>query len=133
MCALLKTKNNIQFVKFALIGLLNTAVHYAVFIACYRIININLIMATTIGYCAGMLNSFLMNRSWTFQMSGRFKFSEFYRFVAVNLVALIVNSLSLYFFVAVCGIVEEVSQIVAIVFSLLINYIGNKFWTFNDQ
>lgn len=130
---LLIKKNNVQLVKFVLIGILNTVIHYMVFILCYRLLQINLLAATITGYCFGMVNSFWMNRSWTFQVAGHFSFSEFLRFVIVNLVALAVNSIVLLLLVGYCNLVAEISQIISITFSLLVNFIGNKCWTFNDK
>lgn len=48
----------------------------------------NLYLAQTLGYTAGTLNSYGVNRSWTFGSKGRFFGPELTRFVLVNLLTL---------------------------------------------
>jgi putative flippase GtrA len=120
----------IQFVKFASVGVINSLIHFLIFIFFYRLIEFNLIVATILGYGAGTLNSYIMNKKWTFNARKATSTTEIYRFILINVVALIVNAISLYVLSVLCGIVEEIAQLFAILFSLIVNFIGNKFWTF---
>lgn len=77
-----------QFLRFGVVGVLNTATSYLVIRALAGLIGLPAASAT--GYVAGMVQSFILNRFWTFGAtrpagSGRWR-GEALRFVAVNLV-----------------------------------------------
>ena len=44
-----------------------------------------------------------------------------------------VNVLTLKVLVAIVGILPEVAQVLAIGASLIVNFVGNKWWTFRDD
>jgi len=122
-----------QIVKFLIVGLINTGIHYVVFLLLYRLIDVNYLIASVVGYSCGLLNSFILNKRWTFKTINVRKDIEFVKFIIVNVVALAVNIAALRFLVEAMGIKPEISQIAAIGFSLVINFLGNKFWTFQTK
>lgn len=122
-----------QFIIFSVVGLINTGIHYCVFLFLYRFININYLVASVVGYSCGLLNSFILNKKWTFKTINVRKDLELIKFIIVNVVALGVNIIGLKFFVEAMGIRPEISQIAAIGFSLVTNFFGNKYWTFRSQ
>ncbi len=119
-----------QFIKFALIGVVNTVVHYSVFLLLFRVFGVLMLLSSGIGYSLGVLNSFVMNRRWTFKMVNKANLPEFSRFVVVNVVSLLVNLVVLRALVQNIGVMPEIGQIGAIVASVLVNFSGNKWWTF---
>ena len=58
---------------------------------------------------------------------------EFVKFCAVNIVSLGVNLLALQLLVSYAGIIPEIAQIIAIFCSLVVNFSGNKWWTFRNR
>ena len=123
-------KAGTQFVKFAIVGILNTGIHYSVFLVLLRIARMHYLLASVAGYCVGLINSYVLNRVWTFESHGNQKRREFARFVSVNIVALAVNTATLRWFVFYMKLAPEIGQVFAIVFSLTVNFLGNKLWTF---
>lgn len=123
----------VQFLKFSLIGLLNTSLHYFVFLALYRLFSVHYLVASTIGYSVGLLNSFVLNRKWTFKSKENGVSGELFRFLIVNLCALMVNLFVLKGCTLFAGIRPEVGQIAAICFSVVVNFFGNKLWTFRHS
>jgi putative flippase GtrA len=82
----------LRFIKFAAVGVLNTAIMFAVFNLCALWLGMSAEAANVIGWTAGFLNSFHWNRMWTFAdrrdlPGGR----VFVRFALTNLVALAVS------------------------------------------
>lgn len=122
----------IQLVKFSVVGVLNTALHYAVFYALYSLLGMNYLLASAIGYSAGLINSYILNRNWTFRSNDTDRRREFARFAWVNLLSLGVNLAALKALVVWGGLQPEVAQVLAILFSLVANFAGNRFWTFNS-
>lgn len=122
----------VQFIKFGLVGVLNTALHYTVFYILYSFVGLNYLLASAIGYAAGLINSYILNRNWTFKSHDIDRKREFARFAWVNLLSLGVNLAALKAFVAWGGLQPEVAQVLAILFSLVANFVGNRFWTFSS-
>lgn len=120
----------LQFIKFAIVGFVNTGIHYAVFIVLFRVFGFHYLAATSIGYCCGMLNSFVLNKRWTFALSEKKNIVMLLKFVLINLIALYINNSSLNYFVRNMKMAPEIGQIFSIAFSMVVNFLGNKYWTF---
>ena len=82
---------HVQFVRFCLVGVLNTAITYAVFFSLYHGLRLHYLAASAVGYLVGLANSYLVNRAWTFRGFSDGTGGEMARFVAVNAVALGAN------------------------------------------
>ena len=80
-----------QFIKFSLIGLLNTAIHYGIFIALYEFFGAYHLFASGIGFCFAVTNSYVINKHWTFKSKGSDVRQEFIKFLIVNLISLSIN------------------------------------------
>jgi putative flippase GtrA len=122
-----------QFIRFALVGLMNTVIQYVFFILGFQVIHVPILVASSIGYLAGVVNSYFCNRFWTFQLQSRPRIDEFVRFAVVNSIALGVNLIVLHTLVVMMGMRPEIAQILAIAFSTLVNFSGNKWWAFQIQ
>ncbi len=120
----------VQFIKFSLVGAVNSLVHFCIFIMLYRGAMMHYLASSVIGYCAGTVNSYIFNRRWTFSSRQEKMKREFGKFVLVNVLALLVNVGSLRFFKESLGLSAEAGQICAIGLSLVINFLGNRYWTF---
>ncbi len=119
-----------QFLRFGLVGGLNTAIQYGLFIVLFRLAGVPMVVASACGYLAGTVNSYFINRSWTFRIGRARTTGEFTRFLIVNLLAMGMNLLTLKLLVSRAGLSPEVAQMCAIGSSLVANFAGNKLWTF---
>ncbi len=57
----------IQFLKYIMVGCLNTGITLGVIFICKSILNINPYVANALGYIAGLINSFIWNKNWVFK------------------------------------------------------------------
>lgn len=119
-----------QFLKFAVVGVANSAIHYGVFLITYRFMDMHYLAASALGYCLGLLNSFICNKQWTFRTAGTDTKVEFTRFLVVNLLSLGINLAAMELFVSFLSASPEAAQLLAIACSFCANFLGNKFWTF---
>lgn len=87
-------------------------------------------VAHSLSYTAGLVNSFFWNKFWTFKQPAAFKLSEAIKFVIVNITALGVSGLVLFIAQSFLTFPEELAKLFALPFSLAINYLGNKKWVF---
>jgi putative flippase GtrA len=126
-------KTGLQLLKFGLVGGVNTFVHYVIFVFLFRIVGAEMMVSSAIGYLAGLVNSFFLNRKWTFKVEGKNQRQEFVKFFCVNILSLALNLLLLKILVSVFVILPEIAQLLAIFASLVVNFAGNKWWTFRHS
>ncbi|MBW7453737.1 GtrA family protein [Paenibacillus sepulcri] len=121
----------ITVVKFGSVGIINTGIDLAVFTA-LTALGVSAVPAQVISYSCGVLNSYYMNRSWTFHKNKKAP-GQAVRFAAVNLAALAATTVLLMILHAYTSFSLLVCKIAATVFSVGINYIGTRYWAFGNQ
>lgn len=117
----------IQFVKFNLVGIVNTLVDFAVFTV-LTFFGMYYMAAQVISYSCGVANSFVMNKYWTFGDKSSPHGYEIFKFIAVNAVSLAVSLSILYPLKPAIGVFS--AKIIATLFSVMINFAGSKLWVF---
>lgn len=55
-----------QLLKYAVVGVMNTILTLVVIFVCKSLLNVNPYVSNAIGYVAGLINSFMWNRTWVF-------------------------------------------------------------------
>lgn len=85
--------------RFALVGVLNTGIDIGVFAALHFGAGIDLLVANSLGFAAGLTNSFFCNKYWTFRETrnqGRIS-RQIPIFLALNLIALGLSNATVWF------------------------------------
>ncbi|MBN2536204.1 MAG: GtrA family protein [Spirochaetales bacterium] len=121
-----------QFIRFNLVGLVNTVITFIVFALLNKVFSINKFAAEPIGYVCGLINSYFMNKIWTFGKKHRYHTIEVMKFVIVNGIALGGTLLILMFSEDYLHIDVLWGKCIAYCFSIPVNYLGFKFWVFKD-
>ncbi|ACV64800.1 GtrA family protein [Desulfofarcimen acetoxidans DSM 771] len=121
---------NLQFIKFSIVGVINTIISFILYYILISI-NINYLISSILSYSIGMINSFLLNKYWVFIKKSTTHKHYFIKFIIVNIFTLSINSMLLYIFVSKFNINLLLSQFFVTLLVLMINFWGNKFWTFN--
>jgi putative flippase GtrA len=126
-----------QFVKFAVVGAVGTAVNLAVLKATLIVWGqfnestpfVVEAFASGLAFAVAVVNNYLLNRWWTFRSSGTMG-TEFLKFLVVSVAGLVLNEAVFYIFRAQLDLNVLVSQLLAIVCVLPFNFIVNKLWSF---
>jgi putative flippase GtrA len=118
-----------QFVKFNLVGLLNTAIDVAVF-ALLTWLGVFYILAQCISYGLGMVNSYTLNKYWTFAQKGRLEPKQILRFTVLNLGSLLLSIGLLALLKDHLALNVLIAKLITTVGTTLINFVGNKLWVF---
>ncbi len=118
-----------QLIRFSLVGVLNTALNYAVFYLLYRI-GSPYLAASAIGFCVAVVNSYLLNKHWTFRHRGAHSGAEFMRFLLVSGTALGLNLAAMLVLVEAVAVTPPLAQLLTIGLTLAVNFLGNRLWTF---
>ncbi len=117
------------FLKFCLVGVLNTVVNYGVF-AGLLAFHAHYLLASSAGFLAGVITSYGINRRWTFAVAQQASWPEASRFLLVNLAALGANAVAMYASVEWLRSPARLAWCIAIGVSLNVNFFGSKRWVF---
>ena len=125
--ALRAPHNWLQLAKFGLVGLSGYVVNLVVYAA---LLGIGAHKAALVSFIVSAANNYWWNRHWTFsEQKGHFA-QQGLRFFVVALAALAVNQLWLLVFLDWLGWGKIVSQAIAILLVMPLNFLGNKLWSF---
>jgi len=133
----MRSENLIQFFKFALVGCVNTFVDWAAYFTIISIFPAEstffYAVAKGFSYFCGIVNSFFLNRCWTFNAAGAGnEGGRFVKFALVNAIGLGINSLTIYECLKL-----NISQIMALFMATAIafgfNFTLTKIWVFRKD
>ncbi len=129
---MLRLSERIKMAKYALVGGLNTGVDFVVFCALIYGAGMDSIGAQTISYIAGVANSYLLNRYWTFQVKGKRGMAEIIRFLLINVFSFLAAT-ALLLGLEHWGTESAIAKIASVVCSLAVNYAGYRLWVFRGM
>jgi putative flippase GtrA len=119
-----------QAFKFALVGVPNTLIGMGAFSLLVYLVHLNYIAANIISTALALLNSYLMNKYWTFK-SRKKSVNELFWFVVVFFLAFGVQNVVLIVAKEHFLLKEIVAYICAAVVYTAVGFLGNKFITFS--
>ncbi|MBN2879772.1 MAG: GtrA family protein [Clostridia bacterium] len=131
-----------QFILFCMVGAMNTLITMLVLYILNSVLGLNYLLSSAIGYICGVVNGYLWSTFLVFKKKRTTH--NALKFIIVNLIVLGVNTLLMYLFVTVLGIgskdgADTVSklgvlpaQALTICFTMVLNFVLNKFWTFKE-
>lgn len=146
-----------KFLKFGIIGVLNTLVDFVVFYVMDRwvvgegptlvllgtAVASGLYISNAIAYVVANVHSFIWNKLWTFQKRDRVTRGEAARYLATSAGYLLISSLSLTVFTRILslpflagvipgGWVNMLAKLPTACITIFYNYLMNKFWVFKS-
>jgi putative flippase GtrA len=119
----------VQFAKFGIVGVSNTLITLVVYTLLLKVFGVWYLAASAIGFVAGAINGFLLNRRWTFRGHVGDALTPV-RWGIVQGCGLALNELLLYLWVAVVGVDKLVGQALALVVVTTTTFLVNRAWTF---
>lgn len=146
-----------KFLKFGVIGVLNTLVDFAVFYVMDRwvigegptllllgtTVAAGIYISNAIAYVVANIHSFVWNKFWTFQKRDKITRGEAGRYLLTSAGYLLISSLSLAIFTRIlsvpvlAGIVPDnwvnmLAKLPTACVTIFYNYLMNKFWVFKS-
>ena len=122
-----------RFVRFCVTGGLNTLVDFVVFFLLTSSLNWPVIPSQVLSYSAGILNSYCINRRWTFQTRNRFFSREMLLFIGVNLAVLGVSVLSVWALTSRIGLGVLLSKLCTTTLTMVLGFILNRLVVFRNR
>lgn len=123
------TKSPLEFLKFCLVGAVNTGIDLAVF-AVLSSWGFPLLLAHSLSYTCGGLNSFLLNRTWTFKQGGQ-PTGQLIKFLLLNLLTMMLTYGLLVTSYNYFAWPMLICKLVATGAGLVLNFTGSRLWVFS--
>ena len=121
----------IQFMKFIALGVINTLISLIVIYLLMKF-GVNYRLSNLIGYIAGLINSFIFNKIWVFKTRKNL-FKEIFNFSVVFGLCYSVQYLILLLMVEEYSLNKYFSQLIAMGFYTVLNFILNRIFTFKNR
>jgi len=121
-----------KFIKFGITGALNTAIDLAVYALCLEVFKWDIKIAEPAGQCVAIVNSYIINKNWTFQRHPDRLIDEMLKFLLVNGGSVALNVLGVYILHDILGVGEYYCKIPVALVTIAINYFGNKLFVFRE-
>ena len=119
----------VQFVNFACVGAVATALQYLVLIVLVQFGDIRPVLASGLGYAAGAGINYLLNYHYTFA-SQRSHSRAMVKFLTVAMIGLLLNSLIVAVATDTLSLHYLLAQVIATGLVLMWNFVANRVWTF---
>ena len=121
-----------QFIRFIVVGLLNTAVDFGLLNLLIYLFRWPSVWANTVSFSVAVLNSFFWNKYWTFK-SRDCHISEFIRFNSVYVFVFVVNAITLIILVDIFNMNPKIGQLIALPIITIISFTGHRRWSFKGK
>ena len=122
-----------QFFKFGIVGLSNTAVAYVVYAACIYL-GCNYLVANFLGFLVSVYNAYYWSDRYVFKKNPEKRRDPrrtlLKTYVSYSTTGIFLNSILLYIFIDCCHISSYLAQLICLLFTVPLNFVLNKFWSF---
>ena len=118
-----------QFIRFAVVGVISTALNYSLFLLLLSVLSINYLIASAFGYVCGLCLGYPLNRLWTFELVQDSSDKKI-KYLLVYLLSLVMGLVLLEFLVINLLFRPEIANIFVIGFLTLAKFIGVKYLVF---
>lgn len=125
-----------QFVKFGLVGFLNTVITYLVYFVLV-LYNFHYLLANIAGFIAGVLNAYYWSDKYVFKLENGVKRDKcktvFKTFASYGITGLLFTSVMLLLFVDYFEWSKYYSQLLCLSITVPLNFVLNKYWSFANK
>lgn len=121
-----------QMIKYGVVGVINTLITLAILFVLQNAFGVSYKLSNAVGYIAGFINSFVLNKLWTFRGNINSTFSQFIRFALVFALCYLLQLGFVILLVEAMHMEKNISQLIGMVFYTFIGFLFNKLFTFRD-
>ena len=123
----------VQFIKFGIVGLSNTAISYIIYSSLVYI-GLHYIIASIIAFIVSVLNSFFWNNKYVFKKGINEKRSILHSLVKTYIsyasTGLVLQNILLFVFIDIMHISRYIAPLFGLVITIPLNFILNRQWAF---
>ncbi|MDD3741661.1 MAG: GtrA family protein [Bacteroidales bacterium] len=120
------------FVKFCAVGGSGLLVDYGFTFLCKEKLNFNKYLANSIGFIIAASSNYILNRIWTFGSENQNITNEYFSFILVSIVGLLINNAVLWLVHGKMKYNFYLSKLAAIGVATFWNFLANYTFTFKN-
>ena len=128
-------KTIVQFIKFGIVGGMNTILSYLIYLGLVSL-GIHYLIADSIAFVITVFISYLLNGCFVFGCKGKRKF-DFFELIRVyasySFSSLFLSLFLLWIEVELLGIPKQIAPMISLFFTIPVNFILNKFWAYRKR
>ena len=122
--------NYAQVFRFAVAGAIGAGIEICTYIYLVDFVGMHYLMANILAISVAIAVNYLISQKWVFN-SGRYsRRMEVTMFIAVSIVALLLNQLMMWVLVETAEIDDKISKVLAIAIVAAFNFFAKKFFVF---
>lgn len=121
-----------QFIKFGLVGCINTATSLAIYYI-LLFFSVKYLLASVLGYVSSSIVGFILNKFWVFQAKNTKTVQETVRYYIVYGCALLINLCMMYLLVDILMISDKIAPIITLCVTVPFNFVMSKLWVFKSK
>ena len=121
-----------HIVRFGCVGGLNTTIDFGIFSVLNSLFGVNYAISQILSYSGGSLNSYFLNKYWTFNDTKTIKKTtkEIVQFIVVNSASLVVSLIGMSILLSNKSMNPLIAKIICMVLAQVVNFLGYRFWVF---
>lgn len=125
----------LKAVSFAFVGLVNSAVDFAVFSFCYYYLGLEIVVANTAAWVVAVSGSYVLNSTITFarESGRRLHMGGYFSFALSQVMGFFANTATVWCLVALAGAPAWAGKIAAIGVSFVVNFSLSHFVVFRTR
>jgi len=121
-----------QFFKFCTVGFFGAVINLVFLWLLVEKAHFYYLLAATVSFILSVINNYFLNKYWTFNEIGKAKTKQFFSFLLISLLGLLINLFVMYLLVTIYLINYLLAQFVAIITVTFWNFFMNKYFTFKN-
>ncbi|MFX1396065.1 MAG: GtrA family protein [Promethearchaeota archaeon] len=131
----LTSKHNLyQFIKSGIIGSIGAVINLLVLYVLTEYLYVYYLISETIAFIVASIHNYFLNKIWTFKEAIKDRIvSKYIQFLIINIIGLMINLLVLFILVEHFHFWYIIAEIGATLCAFAFNFLGNKFWTFQEK
>jgi putative flippase GtrA len=118
-----------KLLRFAAVGLVGTAAHFMMLTALVELVNLPVVLATTMGFVIGALVNYTLNHRYTFASTEKHSVA-LPKFLTISAASAVLNALIVAWLLHHVPVHYLVIQMISTGTVLLWNFSANYLWTF---
>ena len=123
-----------QYFKFIIVGGIGVVINLTILFLLTEFLGIYYIVSEIIAFITAIIHNYSINKIWTFKERLKDEsLKKFSQYFLISLIGLVINLIVLYFLVEFFHIWYIIAELFATTISSIVNFYGNKFWTFKDK
>lgn len=127
----------IDFVKFGVVGVINTFTSYGIVNLCYYVLKLHLQLSNAIAFIISVLVSFSLNSIFVFKKKFKSKKNLINTliktYLSYSFTGLILTAILIHIECNIIGIPLYIASLLNLVITVPINFILNRFWAFKKE